>query len=174
MGKLTVATGDVHFLGPEDAQLRAILQAGQNYADADQQAPLYFRTTEEMLKEFEYFGKDIAYELCVTNPNKIADMVEKIKPVPDRDQLYSPSIPGAEKAIKEMSYQRAHEWYGEELPQIVVDRLKMELDSIINHGFSVLYYIAHKLVRKSLDDGYLVGSRGSRRVFLCSDDDRYY
>lgn len=161
MGKLTVATGDVHFLGPEDAQLRAILQAGQNYADADQQAPLYFRTTEEMLKEFEYFGKDIAYELCVTNPNKIADMVEKIKPVPDRDQLYSPSIPGAEKAIKEMSYQRAHEWYGEELPQIVVDRLKMELDSIINHGFSVLYYIAHKLVRKSLDDGYLVGSRGS-------------
>ena len=117
--------------------------------------------TEEMLKEFEYFGKEIAYELCVTNPNKIAEMVEKIKPVPDRDQLYSPFIPGAEKAIKEMSYQRAHEWYGENLPQVVSDRLKMELDSIINHGFSVLYYIAHKLVRKSLDDGYLVGSRGS-------------
>lgn len=114
-----------------------------------------------MLKEFEYFGKEIAYELCVTNPNKIAEMVEKIKPVPDRDQLYSPFIPGAEKAIKEMSYQRAHEWYGENLPQAVSDRLKMELDSIINHGFSVLYYIAHKLVRKSLDDGYLVGSRGS-------------
>lgn len=161
LGKLTVATCDVHFLHPEDAQLRAILQAGQNYSDADQQAPLYFRTTEEMLKEFEYFGKEIAYELCVTNPNKIAEMVEKIKPVPDRDQLYSPFIPGAEKAIKEMSYQRAHEWYGENLPQVVSDRLKMELDSIINHGFSVLYYIAHKLVRKSLDDGYLVGSRGS-------------
>lgn len=161
LGKLTVATGDVHFLRPEDEKLRAILQAGQNYGDADQQAPLYYRTTEEMLKEFEYFDKDIAYELCVTNPNKIADMVEKIKPVPDRDQLYSPFIPGAEKAIKEMSYQRAHEWYGDELPAIVSDRLKMELDSIINHGFSVLYYIAHKLVRKSLDDGYLVGSRGS-------------
>lgn len=161
MGKLTVATCDVHFLRPEDEKLRAILQAGQNYADADQQAPLYFRTTEEMLKEFEYFGKDIAYELCVTNPNKIADMVEKIKPVPDRDQLYSPSIPGAEKAIKEMSYQRAHEWYGENLPQVVSDRLKLELDSIINHGFAVLYFIAHKLVKKSLDDGYLVGSRGS-------------
>ena len=161
LGKLTVATCDVHFLHPEDAQLRAILQAGQNYSDADQQAPLYFRTTEEMLKEFEYFGKEIAYELCVTNPNKIAEMVEKIKPVPDRDQLYSPFIPGAEKAIKEMSYQRAHEWYGENLPQVVSDRLKMELNSIINHGFSVLYYIAHKLVRKSLDDGYLVGSRGS-------------
>lgn len=161
LGKLTVATCDVHFLNPEDEKLRAILQAGQNYADADQQAPLYFRTTEEMLKEFEYFGKDIAYELCVTNPNKISDMVEKIKPVPDRDQLYSPSIPGAEKAIKDMSYQRAHELYGEHLPTIVSERLKMELDSIINHGFAVLYYIAHKLVKKSLDDGYLVGSRGS-------------
>lgn len=97
---MTVATCDVHFLHPEDAQLRAILQAGQNYSDADQQAPLYFRTTEEMLKEFEYFGKEIAYELCVTNPNKIAEMVEKIKPVPDRDQLYSPFIPGAEKSYQ--------------------------------------------------------------------------
>lgn len=161
LGKLTVATCDVHFLNPEDEILRAILQAGQNYKDAEQQPPLYYRTTEEMLKEFAYLGEDIAYEVCVTNTNKIADMIEKIKPVPDRDQLYSPFIPGAEKAIKEMSYQRAHEWYGDELPQVVADRLKMELDSIINNGFSVLYYIAHKLVKKSLDDGYLVGSRGS-------------
>lgn len=161
MGKLTVATCDVHFLNPEDATLRAILQAGQNYKDAEEQPPLYYRTTEEMLAEFAYLGKDIAYEVCVTNTNKIAEMIEKIKPVPDRDQLYSPFIPGAEKAIKEMSYQRAHEWYGDTLPDIVADRLKMELDSIINHGFSVLYYIAHKLVKKSLDDGYLVGSRGS-------------
>ncbi len=161
MGKLTVATCDVHFLNPEDEILRAILQAGQNYKDADLQPPLYFRTTEEMLQEFAYLGDDIAYEVCVTNTNKIADMIEKIKPVPDRDQLYSPFIPGAEKAIQEMSYQRAHEWYGDELPQVVADRLKMELDSIINNGFAVLYYIAHKLVKKSLDDGYLVGSRGS-------------
>lgn len=161
LGKLTVATCDVHFLNPEDELLRAILQAGQNYKDAEEQPPLYYRTTEEMLAEFAYLGEDVAYEVCVTNTNKIADMIEKIKPVPDRDQLYSPFIPGAEKAIKEMSYQRAHEWYGDELPQIVADRLKLELDSIINHGFSVLYYIAHKLVKKSLDDGYLVGSRGS-------------
>ena len=161
MGKLVVATCDVHFLNPEDEKLRAILQAGQNYKDADQQPPLFYRTTEEMLAEFAYLGKDAAYEVCVTNTNKIAEMIEKIKPVPDRDQLYSPSIPGAEEAVRDLSYQKAHEWYGEKLPQIVEDRLKMELDAIIGHGFSVLYYIAHKLVKHSLDRGYLVGSRGS-------------
>ncbi len=161
LGKLTVATCDVHFLNPEDEKLRAILQAGQSYKDADMQPPLYFRTTEEMLEEFAYLGEDIAYEVCVTNTNKIADMVERIKPVPDRDQLYSPTIPGAEDAVRNLTYQKAHEWYGNPLPQIVEDRLKMELDAIIGNGFSVLYYIAHKLVKHSLDRGYLVGSRGS-------------
>lgn len=161
LGKLTVATCDVHFLNPEDAKLRAILQAAQHYKDADDQPPLYFRTTEEMLEEFAYLGKDIAYEVCVTNTNKISDLIEKIKPVPDRDQLYSPFIPGVEKKVEDMSYAHAHEWYGENLPQVVEDRLKLELDSIIGNGFSVLYYIAHRLVKNSLEIGYLVGSRGS-------------
>ncbi len=161
IGKMTVATCDVHFLNPEDSKYRTILQGVQNYKDADEQPPLYYRTTEEMLAEFEYLGKDIAYEVCVTNPNKVADMVDKIKPVPDRDQLYSPSIPGAVEALPKMVYDKAHEWYGDELPDIVAERIKTELDSIINNGFAILYYIAHKLVRKSLDDGYLVGSRGS-------------
>ena len=161
IGKMTVATCDVHFLNPEDSKYRTILQGVQNYKDADEQPPLYYRTTEEMLAEFEYLGKDIAYEVCVTNPNKVADMVDKIKPVPDRDQLYSPSIPGAVEALPKMVYDKAHEWYGDELPEIVAERIKTELDSIINNGFAILYYIAHKLVRKSLDDGYLVGSRGS-------------
>lgn len=161
LNKLTVATCDVHFLNPEDAKLRAILQAGQNYKDADLQPPLYLHTTEEMLEEFAYLGKDVAYEVVVTNTNKIADLIENIKPVPDRDQLYSPSIPGAEDAVRDLSYAKAHEWYGENLPKIVEDRLKMELDAIIGHGFSVLYYIAHKLVKHSIDRGYLVGSRGS-------------
>lgn len=161
IGKMTVATCDVHFLNPEDSKYRTILQGVQNYKDADEQPPLYYRTTEEMLAEFEYLGKDVAYEVCVTNPNKVADMVDKIKPVPDRDQLYSPSIPGAVEALPKMVYDKAHEWYGDELPEIVAERIKTELDSIINNGFAILYYIAHKLVRKSLDDGYLVGSRGS-------------
>lgn len=161
IGKMTVATCDVHFLNPEDSKYRTILQGVQNYKDADEQPPLYYRTTEEMLAEFEYLGEDIAYEVCVTNPNKVADMVDKIKPVPDRDQLYSPSIPGAVEALPKMVYDKAHEWYGDELPEIVAERIKTELDSIINNGFAILYYIAHKLVRKSLDDGYLVGSRGS-------------
>ena len=113
LGKLTVATCDVHFLNPEDAQLRAILQAGQGYKDADLQPPLYLHTTEEMLEEFSYLGEEAAYEVVVTNTNKIADMIERIKPVPDRDQLYSPSIPGAEDAVRDLSYAKAHEWYGE-------------------------------------------------------------
>ena len=161
MGKMTVATCDVHFLNPEDSKFRTILQGVQHYRDADEQPPLYYRTTEEMLAEFEYLGKDVAYEICVTNPNKVADMVDKIKPVPDRDQLYSPSIPGAVEALPQMVYDKAHEWYGDELPEIVEERIKTELHSIISNGFAILYYIAHKLVRKSLDDGYLVGSRGS-------------
>lgn len=161
MGKLVVATCDVHFLNPEDAQLRAILQAGQNYKDADMQPPLYLHTTEEMLEEFAYLGKEAAYEVVVTNTNKIADMIERFKPVPDRDQLYSPSIPGAEEAVRDLSYAKAHAWYGNKLPEVVEKRLKMELDAIIGHGFSVLYFIAHKLVKHSINRGYLVGSRGS-------------
>ena len=161
MGKLVVATCDVHFLNPEDAKLRTILQAAQNYKDAELQPPLYLHTTEEMLEEFAYLGEEAAYEVVVTNTNKIADLVDRIKPVPDRDQLYSPAIPGAEDAVKNLYYAKAHAWYGDKLPQIVEDRLKMELDAIIGHGFSVLYFIAHKLVKHSLDRGYLVGSRGS-------------
>ena len=114
-----------------------------------------------MLEEFSYLGKERAYEVVVENTNKINDMIEKFKPVPDRDQLYSPMIPGAKEKVESMSYGRAHEWYGPKLPKIVEDRLKLELSSIIGNGFSVLYYIAHLLVKKSNDDGYMVGSRGS-------------
>ena len=159
LGKLTVATCDVHFLNPEDALARKILQAGMGYPD-EEQPPLYLRTTEEMLEEFSYLG-DRAYEVVVENANKISDQVEHFKPVPDRDQLYSPTIPGAKEKVESLSYARAHEWYGPKLPKIVEDRLKQELSSIIGNGFSVLYYIAHLLVKKSNDDGYMVGSRGS-------------
>ena len=160
LGKLTVATCDVHFLNPEDGLARKILQAGMGFPD-EEQPPLYLRTTEEMLQEFSYLGKERAYEIVVTNTNKISDLIEDFKPVPDRDQLYSPSIPGAEQKVESMSYARAHELYGPKLPKIVEDRLKSELSSIIGNGFSVLYYIAHLLVKKSNDDGYMVGSRGS-------------
>ena len=127
----------------------------------EEQPPLYLRTTEEMLEEFSYLGKERAYEVVVENTNKINDMIEKFKPVPDRDQLYSPMIPGAKEKSGIHELWQAHEWYGPKLPKIVEDRLKLELSSIIGNGFSVLYYIAHLLVKKSNDDGYMVGSRGS-------------
>lgn len=158
-GKPVVATGDVHFLQPHDEKYRRILMAGQGYSDADYQPPLYFRTTEEMLAEFAYLGEDKAYEIVVENPRRISEQMEMIKPIPDH--LYAPQIPGAAEAITSMAYRRARELYGDPLPEIVARRLKQELDSIVSHGFAVLYYIAHKLVKKSLDDGYLVGSRGS-------------
>lgn len=154
-----VATCDVHFLNPEDEVYRRILMAGKGFSDADNQPPLYLRTTDEMLAEFSYLGKEKALEAVIHNPRKIADMVESFKPIPD--ELYSPQIPGAEEEIKTMSYTKAKLMYGENLPEVVVKRLEMELNSIIGHGFAVLYFIAHKLVKKSLDDGYLVGSRGS-------------
>ena len=132
---------------------------GKGFEDAEKQPPLYLRTTDEMLKEFSYLGEELAYEAVVTNPRKIADMVEVFKPIPD--ELYSPMIPGADQEIHDMSYAKARELYGENLPKVVQDRLELELNSIIGHGFAVLYLIAHKLVKKSLDDGYLVGSRGS-------------
>ena len=159
LNKLVVATCDVHFLNPEDEVYRRILMAGQGYDDADNQPPLYFRTTEEMLAEFAYLGKEKAYEVVVTNTRAISDQVDRFKPIPD--ELYSPQIPGAEDAIRDMTCERAESMYGSPLPAVVEERVQYELNSIINNGFAVLYLIAHKLVKKSLDDGYLVGSRGS-------------
>ncbi|SHJ29396.1 PolC-type DNA polymerase III [Lutispora thermophila] len=159
MNKPVVATGDVHFLEPQDEVFRRILMAGQGYSDADDQAPLYFKTTDEMLEDFSYFGSDIAYEIVVENPNKIADEIEEIIPIPE--ETFPPKIDGADEQIREMTMKKAHSIYGEELPPIVKARLDKELNSIINNGYAVLYLIAHKLVTKSMKDGYLVGSRGS-------------
>lgn len=159
LGKPVVATCDVHFLNPEDEIYRRILMAGKGFSDADNQPPLFFRTTEEMLAEFQYLGEKKAQEVVIENSCKISDSIESFKPIPD--ELYSPQIPGAEESIRSMSYQRAEELYGNPLPFIVAERLQSELHSIISNGFAVLYLIAHKLVKKSLDDGYLVGSRGS-------------
>lgn len=159
LNKPVVATGDVHFMDPEDEIYRRILEAGQGFRDADNQAPLYLRTTEEMLEEFSYLGRDKAYEVVVTNTNLIADMCEQISPI--SPEKCPPHIEGCEQEIKDIAYGKAHELYGEELPDIVQQRLEKELNSIIQNGFSVMYIIAQKLVWKSNDDGYLVGSRGS-------------
>ncbi|RII33767.1 DNA polymerase III subunit alpha [Clostridium chromiireducens] len=159
LNKPVVATGDVHFLDPEDEIYRRILEAGQGFKDADDQAPLYLRTTEEMLDEFSYLGRTKAYEVVVTNTNKIADMCEQISPI--SSEKCPPHIEGCEQTIKDIAYDKAHELYGDPLPEIVQARLDKELDSIIKNGFSVMYIIAQKLVWKSNEDGYLVGSRGS-------------
>lgn len=158
-GKPVVATGDVHFLNPEDEVYRRILMSGQGFSDADNQPPLYFKTTDEMLQEFSYLGNKIAHEVVVTNPQQLAERVEKLMPVPK--ETYPPKIEGAEQQITDMSEERAKMLYGEPLPQVVRERLDKELKSIIGNGFAVLYLIAQKLVKKSNDDGYLVGSRGS-------------
>ncbi len=155
-----VATGDVHFLNPEDSVYRKILMYGHGFKDADNQAPLYLRTTEEMLDEFKYIPEEKRREIVIENPNKIADMCEdKISPIPE--EKHPPYIPGCEEDLSNMSHEKAKRIYGEPLPKIVQDRMDKELNSIISNGYAVMYIIAQKLVKKSLDDGYLVGSRGS-------------
>lgn len=159
LGLPVVATGDVHFLKKEDAIIRKILLAGQKYEDFDQQAPLYLKTTDEMLEDFSYFG-DRAEEFVIDNPKLIADMISPdIIPVPDGN--YPPVIEGSDDELRDICWKRAHDMYGEQLPEIVETRLGKELDGIINNGFSIMYISAQKLVKYSEDNGYLVGSRGS-------------
>lgn len=158
--KPVILTGDVHFLNPRDAIYRKILQSGQGYRDFDLDSNLYFKTTEEMIKDANYLGEKAAFEVTVSNTNYIADLIEDdVKPIPDG--LYPPKIDNAEDEIIQMAFQKAKELYGEPLPQIVQERLEKELNAIVSNGYAVIYLIAHKLVVKSLKDGYLVGSRGS-------------
>ena len=157
--KPVVATCDVHFLDPEDEIYRRIILAGKGFKDADNQPPLYFRTTEEMLEEFSYLGREKAEEVVITNPNKIADMIEKISPV--RPDKCPPVLENSDEDLRNICYEKAHSMYGPNLPKPVKDRLEHELKSIISNGFAVMYIIAQKLVWKSNEDGYLVGSRGS-------------
>jgi DNA polymerase-3 subunit alpha (Gram-positive type) len=159
INKPVVATCDVHFLDPEDEIFRRILQAGQGYDDADNQAPLFFRTTEEMLSEFSYLGEETAFEVVVKNTQMISDRIDDITPIPEG--TFPPCIDGAEEDIKNVSEEKAASLYGNPLPELVRKRLDKELNSIIKNGFSVMYIIARKLVSKSIKDGYLVGSRGS-------------
>ena len=158
LGKPVVATGDVHFLDPEDEIYRSIIQDGMGMSEEDP-APLYFRTTDDMLEEFSYLGAKKAEEVVITNTQKIADMVDAISPV--RPDKCPPVIPRSDEMLTEICYNKAHSMYGKPLPKIVEERLQRELNSIIKNGYSVMYIIAQKLVWKSVEDGYLVGSRGS-------------
>ena len=157
--KPVVGTCDVHFMDPEDEVYRRIIMAGKGFGDADKQAPLYLRTTEEMLDEFAYLGSEKAYEVVIGNTNLIADMIEKISPV--RPDKCPPVIENSDQMLRDICYNKAHSMYGDPLPEIVHERLERELNSIISNGFAVMYIIAQKLVWKSNEDGYLVGSRGS-------------
>ena len=157
--KLCVATCDVHFLNPEDEIYRRIIMAGKGFADADFQAPLYLRTTDEMLEEFRYLPKEKAYEIVVTNTNRIADMIEHIAPV--RPDKCPPVIENSDQQLRDICYNTAHDWYGENLPVQVTSRLDKELNSIISNGYAVMYIIAERLVKHSNEEGYMVGSRGS-------------
>ena len=157
--KPVVGTCDVHFMDPEDEVYRRIIMAGKGFGDADNQAPLYLRTTEEMLNEFAYLGSEKAYEIVIRNTNLIADMIEKISPV--RPDKCPPVIENSDQMLRDICYNKAHSMYGDPLPEIVHERLERELNSIISNGFAVMYIIAQKLVWKSNEDGYLVGSRGS-------------
>ena len=164
LGLPVVATGDVHFLDPKDAIGRAIIQAGMKYADADQQPPLYFKTTDEMLEEFAYLGPEKAKEVVIDNPRKIAEQVEEIRLFPKHpkgEDTFQPFWDDAEDTIQQMTWDTAEEMYGSPLPEIVEARLKKELKSIVGYRYCTLYSIAQKLVSRSLEDGYLVGSRGS-------------
>ena len=159
LGKPVCATCDAHFVNKEDEIYRRILLAGMKFKDADKEMPIYLRTTDEMLEEFSYLGDEACFEVVIDNPNKIADMCERIRPIPKG--TYEPSIPGANEELTESCWKRAHDWYGDEIPDIVSARLEKELNSIIKNGFAVLYMIAVKLVAYSESLGYLVGSRGS-------------
>lgn len=159
LGKPVCATGDVHFLDPHHEVFRRIIQAGQGYEDAEAQAPLFFKTTEEMLEECSYLGAEDAQAVVVVNPQTVSSMIEDLRPVPTG--FYPPAIDGAEEEIVALTWQRARELYGDDIPSTVDERIKRELHSITTNGFSVLYLIAHKLVDKSNRDGYMVGSRGS-------------
>ena len=156
------ATGNVHYLNETDAQFRKVLvrsQGGANPLNRHSLPEAHFRTTDDMLEEFAFLGEHVAEEIVIDNPRKIMEMIGDVKPI--KDDLYTPEIEGAEEEVKALTYSKAHEIYGEELPQVVVERVEKELASIIGNGFSVVYLISHKLVKRSLDDGYLVGSRGS-------------